>query len=172
MTEHRNPCTTFGESTTNGAPVLYTRKLMVPSTRALILATADYPPPPPRPHEVEAAAAATVEEDFGQTPWCPSSHPPKDGSSRRAGVRSPEPAPIDSNTTLTRGGDSPSPIHTRVHTLPLISNPATSEGSQNHFMLACLLFVGRILIPTSTLCATIGRVLTNYVTYCSRFGSL
>ena len=52
--------------------------------------------------------------------------------------------------------------HTHSRTHIAIDLKSTSERLQNHFY-ACLLFVGRILIPTSILYAAIGRVLTNYL---------
>ena len=48
--------------------------------------------------------------------------------------------------------------HTHSRTHIAIDLKSTSERLQNHFY-ACLLFVGRILIPTSILYAAIGRVL-------------
>ena len=80
------------------------------------------------------------------------------GLPRRAGVRAPGLVPI--RIRLLDGAViQPEPhTQTRIHIAVDFKIHAQEIAKAFH---VCLLFVGRILIPTSILYATIGRVLTN-----------
>ena len=101
------------------------------------------PAPPPHPRAAEAAeaaaAAAAAEEEVGQTWWCHSSRPRKDGPSRPPPARrsSCARARTNSNSTLTRGGDATRAPHTITHTLPYVCLLFRWTDTHSHQHLAC-----------------------------------
>ena len=124
----------------------------------------------PRPRK---AVAAVVEEAEGQALACSrpcgALHlaPPPGGGWAFPGVDPGAPefvrrASANSNKTPTRGSVPPIPTHTRAKTLPLKSNPRGGYFKTIECLFCCSLGLGlgRILVPTSTLHASIGRVLT------------